>query len=557
MRLFRWQHYVLLTLISVLNVIVPRASLAQCPAATPIAPWPTPPGNRITAVMPSSIYDGSVAILQVTGNIAPDWKALVCPKDSIALSSKTPPTVTPGTISASVLQMTVAAAPGSAGEYSILIADNAGHVYDTGRTLSIVSSDDTKYVPCSAPSTHGKPNKDLACSFVPFSHETALEVFGKGVANRFVAVQVTVRNKNANLEYLLQDIRVGQPGFVFSSYDRKIPRAVSEKEEQFSARAIIVRLSAASASVLTGVAGFAGSTVLQEAANIFAGPAQTGLLSAIPDLSAAELTRLDDLGFSTASTVIPKNTAIAVVAFIPADTLDRDETVKKHWYNPQQNSYSTYQAPKLKTFFSSLTVEVAGTHVQEVNPSQPTLKLFIPASSNTVSLSNLKAAPVPLTIQGSGLDGVTQVQLSNNTDGKTVIPATLQPLAGETSVDSNVALLTVPAATTATVGTYGITFVLADGSLIKTGQTITVAPGALTLSATHGAPDSSLIITGAGFGSTSANTSVLIGGLPANVLAWTSDSSITVKIPRVTATNPTVVVTVSDIASLPVSFAVP
>lgn len=553
----KWQLCALYALASFFFLLSVQNALAQCPAAAAIIPWPLPPGNPITAAMPSSIYDGSVTTLRVTGNITSTWKLLICPKDATSVSTEAIPTVKPDTISDSVLQVTVTAAPGSAGDYAILIQDNAGHIYDTGKTLTISSSDDTKYVPCAAPAARGKPNKDLACSFVPFSHETALEVFGKGVANRFVAVQVTVRNKNANLEYLLQDIRIGQPGFVLSSYDRKIPRAVSEKEEQFSARAIIVRLSAASASILTGVAGFAGNAILQNAANIFAGPGQTALQNAIPDLSASELTRMDDLGFSTASTVIPKSSAIAVVAFIPADTLDRDKTVPKHWYNPQQNSYSTYQGPMLQQFFTSLTVSVAGTHVQEVNPSQPTLKLFIPASSDTVPLTSLRAGTFTATIQGSGLDGVTQVQLSNSTDSKTVLPAKLQPLAGETTLDPNVASLTIPATTSATVGSYGITFVLSDGSLVKTGQAITVVPGALTLSATHGAVDSSLTITGAGFGTTQGNSTVLIGGIAASVTAWTSDTSITVKVPDRTSATPSVVVTVSGISSSPAAFAVP
>jgi hypothetical protein len=147
--------------------------------------------------------------------------------------------------------------------------------------------------------------------------------------------------------------------------------------------------------------------------------------------------------------------------------------------------------------------------------------------------------------------------LSNTTDGKTVIPAKLQPLAGETALDPNVASLTIPASATATVGSYGITFVLADGSLVKTGQTITAAPGALTLSASHGASGSSLTITGAGFGTTQGTSTVLIGGVSAPVTGWTSDTSITVTVPSGTSAAPNVVVTVSGVPSLPAPFAVP
>lgn len=298
-------------------------------------------------------------------------------------------------------------------------------------------------------------------------------------SNRFIAVEVVVRNKNSDLEYLLQDVRVGTPDFVVSSYDKRIPRGVSEKAEQFSARAIILRLTAASASILTGIAGFAGNEILQDAANIVAGPFQTGLQSFVPNLSVAELARLDDLGFSVTSTVIPKNSAIAVVGFIPSDTLEtaahkKTKTIAKPfgWMRPSPNSFSTYQGDDLKALFSSLSVQVSGAHVQEVNPSQPALKLFIPSTANTILLSALKAGTT-LTIQGSGLNSVTQVQLTN-TAAKAVIPATLQPLKGEASIDPNVAQITIPAGTTYQTGTYEIEFILADGSTVDTKQSITV-----------------------------------------------------------------------------------
>jgi hypothetical protein len=422
--------------------------------------------------------------LQVIGkNLNAFSDILLCPKPEASKGTAQVSTVQDldtAKSSATVVQVLVRANPGSAGDYAIYLVDKDKKTYETGKMFKIASSDDTKYVACAAPANRGKPDANLACSFVPLSYETELQVFGKGIANRFIAVEVIVRNKNPDLEYLLQDIRIGMPDFVLSSYDKKIPRAVSEKAEQFSARAIIVRITAAGASILTGIAGFAGNEILTEAAEITAGPFQTGLQSAIPNLSTAELARLDDLGFSTTSTVIPKNSSVAVVGFVPSDTLEPMPRKTKQiagpfkWLRASPNSFSTYQGDKLKSLFSSLLVQVAGIHVQEVNPSQPTLKLLIPPGSNTISLSEFRKGTA-LTIQGSGLNSVAQVELTSASDGKTVISSKLQPLKGESSVDPNVAQLSIPADSTYAAGTYEIKFIPADGSAIDTKQAITVA----------------------------------------------------------------------------------
>lgn len=537
--------------------------VGKCQTATPACPpsvtaWPTPPGNLVTAVMPTVIYDGTVVNLQVVGaNLDAKSTVFLCSKTTNSTSANNAPSTKQGTSStSSVLQSMVTAAPGSAGAYEVYISDTNNKVYDTDKTLTVTSSDDTRYVQCEGPATPGRATANLACSFVPLSHETTLEAYGKGVANRFIAAEVSVRNKNANLEYLLQDIRIGQPGLIFSSYDKKIPQAISSKEEQFSARAIIVRLTAAAAGVLTGVAGFAGNTILQEAANIFAGPAQAGLQTAIPDLSSAELTRLDDQAFSATSTVIPKNSNIVVVAFFPSDTL---EPISKntHWYNPHPNAYATFQGKDLKKFFENLTVSVAGAHVQETNPSEPTLKLFIPSSANTVQLLDLRAGLNPITIQGTNLDSVSQIQLSNQTDGKTVLPAKLVPLTGETTIDPSVAMLSVAGVPTADLGLYNIAFILSDGSVVKTGQSITVTPGSPTVSPTHGAVGASVTVNGSGFGNSQGTGTITFGGVTAKIISSWSDTSIVVQVPAGAPATANVVVTVSGMSTAPVPFTVP
>ena len=457
----------------------PAATYGDCTTSlSTFAAGATAP--QITSETPESFYEGSIVSLQVKGqNLDPTWKILLCPKTTD--TKVTQPTVSSIDAKAStktLLKATITAVPGSPGTYSLYVADTAGKVYDSNQLLVINSSDDERYIPCSAPAGKAPTNANLQCSFSPLPYQVTYDVFGRGVANRFLAVYVIVQNKNHNLEYLLQDVRGGFPDYVVSSYDKKVPQDLSVKEEQFSARAITLRLTAAGASILTGVAGFSTNMILQDAANIIAGPVQAGLQSAIPNLSSSELTNLDQLAFSVTSTVIPKGGAVAVVAFIPSDILEPAKNSHRHLFS-HPDSFSTYQGDDLKTLFRTMTVEVTGTHVQDVNPSAtPTLTLFVTQLSTLAPPLNDFTAPTPIVIQGTGLDSVESVQLILNKAPNTVVAAKLQalPNASTKTVDPNVAQLVINSTPVATAGpgTYEINFILGDGKTVDTNQSITI-----------------------------------------------------------------------------------
>jgi len=522
------------------------ASPAQ-PAAAPASALPSPcmptkwPNkNPISSISPISINDGSVTSLQITGSgLAPTWTVLLCPKAGSNQLAAQPVTDPLRGSTTSSLWALVTVNPGTTGDYAVYISDGK-EAYDSGQTLTIGAPDDASYVACSGPAGRGKPTSNLACSFNPLSYQSTYDAFGKGVANRFIAVQVIVRNMNSSYEYLLQDMRIGTPGYVVSSYDKSLPQAISVKAEQFSARAITLRATAATASILTGVAGFETGAVLQDTANIFAGPFQAGLQSFIPNLSAAELATLDNLAFSVKSTVIPKSGAIMVIGFIQSDTIKRLENhptkaIAKpfKWMSPGSNSFSDYGGTDLENLFKSMYVGVAGTHVQAVNPSQPTLAQFISPGSNTGVLLSVFQSGLSLNIQGTGLNSVTQVQLSNKTDNKTVISAKLQPIGNESSLDPNVDQLVVPPSTSATTGIYDISFILASGSTpVDTRQSITVDG----LSTNSGKVGSSITISGAGFGTTVGKVSFAgapgasVDATPSSATNWT-DTTISVTVP--------------------------
>ncbi len=435
-----------------------------------------PGGVQFTAATPTSIYEGAIATLILQGQGFGTWTVLLCPLSA----SATPPAVSTAPnfqSSATVLNQTISAPIGTAGQYDIRVV-NGVQVYDTKLGLIINSSSDVQYQPCSAPAGLATPNPNLQCSFAPLPYRIALDAFGKGVADRFVAISVTVQNKNHDLEYILQDIRGGLPSYIVSSYDKTLPQQIATKAEQLSSRAIAIRLTSAAAGVVSGISGFYGSVAFQEAANIFSGPAQTGLNSAIPDFSTSELNFLNNHSFSSASAVISKGGTITLFAFFDEATLPPSGAwLTKHKKTEDQwtklGALSTYSGNQLRALFQGMTVSVSGNHVQQVTPpSTPTLKLFVTSLATGQDFSDQR----DLTIQGTGLDSVSSVELDGPSN--TAIKAKLRslPNSGSQAVDQNVAVLEIPttAAAGEPAGKYEIFFILSDGSHLDTTKSITI-----------------------------------------------------------------------------------
>jgi hypothetical protein len=469
LRIFR---FVLVIVAVFFNLRGASAFAADCTTA----PTAIPNGVQFSGATPSSIYEGAIATIKLQGQGLGAWTVLLCPLST----SAAPPAVSAAPnfqSSATLLNQTITAPIGTAGQYDIRVI-NETQVYDTKLGLIINSSSDVQYQPCSAPGGLATPNPNLQCSFAPLPYRIALDAFGKGVADRFIAISVTIQNKNSDLEYVLQDLRGGFPSYIVSSYDKTLPQQIATKAEQLSARAISIRLTSAAAGVVSGISGFYGNIAFQEAANVFSGPAQTGLNSVIPDFSTSELNFLNNHAFSSASAVISKGGTITLFSFFDEATLAPSEAwLTKHHKTDDQwtklGALSTYSGSQLRVLFQGMTVSVSGNHVAQVTPPPtPTLKLFVTSLATGQDFSATRDLP----IQGTGLDSVSSVELDGPSN--TTIKAKLLPLpnSGSQAVDPNVALLEVPA--TAAVGEpagkYEIFFILSDGSHLDTQKSITI-----------------------------------------------------------------------------------
>jgi len=143
------------------------------------------------------------------------------------------------------------------GTYEVFLTDSSGtKLFDIGQKFTVRSPNDGAYADCPTKSGPVAGDKDLFCSQALLDYHQTREIFGKGVADRYIVAQVTVRNLSDDFEYVLHDIRLGTTQAVVASIDRKLVRGLAQKTEQFSAAAKTASDSS------TPIISFGGRTVI-------------------------------------------------------------------------------------------------------------------------------------------------------------------------------------------------------------------------------------------------------------------------------------------------------
>jgi hypothetical protein len=184
-----------------------------------------------------------------------------------------------------------------------------------------------------APSRTGSPEEDLLKKYVK-SYVTVLDpksvsdIFGRRVAKRYVAFQVTVSNESKDYQFLIQDLSIdlGDVGdlesvrvpdnYSPSSNDLTLLRGVSEKGQVYDWRNLAVRLLRGTGSLaasLIGVTTF-GSSYAPSVA-VYNGPFATSFRDVLPDMTITQMNRMNDTAYQ-ANTLVSKQGSKVVVAFV-------------------------------------------------------------------------------------------------------------------------------------------------------------------------------------------------------------------------------------------------
>src|SRR5258708_594885 len=177
------------------------------------------------------------------------------------------------------------------------------------------------------------PPEDISCSMAVMGWKETSDIFGRRVANRYVAIQVTLRNLNTKNEFLVHDVQVavdtGIAGEEFGRFqagrDKLLVRAVAERGKSNDRRNVILNSLTALGAIAGASSVTAGTTEFKDAVAIFQGSFITGFANIFPDHTVEQLNHINDLVFSASNTskvLVPVQGSVPLVTFIAERPLE-------------------------------------------------------------------------------------------------------------------------------------------------------------------------------------------------------------------------------------------
>jgi hypothetical protein len=230
-------------------------------------------------------------------------------------------------------------------------------IQDPKKAAAATAALDPVVQKATATATGAKFNRpdNVSCSFSLMDwHETS-DVFGRRVANDYVALQVTVRNLDAANEFLIHDVQIAvdtgvsaaQFGRFQAGRDKLIVRAVAQRGQTEDRRNRVLNILEMMSNIAAGASGaltqgvgaadsFAGN--FSTAVEIFQGPFINGFINIFPDHTIDHINHINDLTFSsstTSKTIVPTNGAVPLVSFLrekPLEQLPFAHCGDYHWF---------------------------------------------------------------------------------------------------------------------------------------------------------------------------------------------------------------------------------
>ena len=367
---------------------------------------------------------------------------------------------------------------------------------------------------------------DIQCAYQILSWKDARLMFGRSVANEFIAVQVTVRNLNLKEEFMVHNAMLsvdtdinGAVGQYSEGVDKIGVEAYNNAGESLTARGIVGNSISAATTLLSTLQPIVGLTNFSNAVAAFNGGVPKGWAALEPDHQKEQLLMIANNGFSATGnfkTMVPKSSAATFFTWFPAKPFLEGWWVQECAQNmmspkpvtPKPDPAGVAPAPQLgvakerarsevckgltgtdlKTvpyqkwssisdqLFRDLSLAVvAGIHVREDSKNhasitdlkcpkdaQGQLNLSKPSSGGTISCD----------VTGENLDKVTKLRLENA--GNLVDPARPEGVVSEVSSDNASAKVTFNVSELLALSgdSYNVFAVGKDGTETATGQKI-------------------------------------------------------------------------------------
>jgi hypothetical protein len=335
---------------------------------------------------------------------------------------------------------------------------------------AVVASAATQVVEENTPTPTPFPRpKDVSCSMSVMSWKETSDVFGRRVANTFVALQVTIRNLNTKNEFLIHDIQVaidtglGSEDFASRYFgrfqagrDKLLVRAVAQRGQSEDARNRTLHALQAIGAIAGASSITAGTAQFKDAVAVFQGAFIPGFTNIFPDHTVEQLNHINDLVFSASNTskvLVPIQGSVPLVTFIPEKPIEQlpfawcgytKKTGFIHKDKPHCESdklegyvdayepgnlaqgaqqpwddlrFRDWKAAALRILQGRTFVVIGGVHIQEVAKAGNINNLDCPTlASGPMDISQTKDGMVTCSVTGEGLDKVSSVALENGTE---------------------------------------------------------------------------------------------------------------------------------------------
>lgn len=304
-----------------------------------------------------------------------------------------------------------------------------------------------------------KPPDDVSCSIAILTWQESSDIFGRRVANAYIAIQVTVRSLNKTNELLVHDIQVavdtGLDAAAFSRFqagrDKLLVRAVAERGQSQDRRNLALNSLLAVGAITSSVAPF-GSEVFQTSVAVFQRGFIPGFKTLFPDHTVAQLNNINDRAFSASSVnkvIVPIEGSVPLVTFISVKPVEQlpfawcGYTKSAHTYlghaqrqecmsgssaattakedpttTPDSLDYKKWQPAALRILQDRTFVVIGGVHIKQLTNEPGALSgISCPQdSTGAIDISKLnKDGSVVCKIAGTGLKSITSVKLVKDT----------------------------------------------------------------------------------------------------------------------------------------------
>ncbi len=188
--------------------------------------------------------------------------------------------------------------------------------------------------------------KEISISASVMDPKNVADIFGRRVAKRYVAVQLTIANRSPDFQYLIHDVRLAvndvyldaslkpKKDYKPTSEDLLMVRGVAEKGQIYDPSNFILRLLRGTGNIAAGVIGVAslGASYAPTVA-MFNGPVLTAYRDVFPDMTINQMNRLNDTAYA-ANSLVPKQSSKVLVAFLPQAILMDAKYQGKFWKDP-------------------------------------------------------------------------------------------------------------------------------------------------------------------------------------------------------------------------------